>query len=123
MIERENEARKARFRAGGNGLDDDSYSFTVDPSGKSQMKKLLEVDGVDDAAGPKIKKDFFGRTIEDDLTQSAANRESAGHEQASSKEAMRRKHQPSKKVWVTYHEGYSNAVRKPISVEELLRSL
>lgn len=27
------------------------------------------------------------------------------------------------KVWITYHEGFSDAVRKPITVEELLRGL
>jgi len=27
------------------------------------------------------------------------------------------------KVWVTFHEGYSNAVRKPITIEELMRGL
>jgi chromosome transmission fidelity protein 18 len=27
------------------------------------------------------------------------------------------------KVWVSFHEGFSNAVRKPITIEELLRGL
>lgn len=27
------------------------------------------------------------------------------------------------KVWVSYHEGFSNAVRKPITIDELLRGL
>lgn len=27
------------------------------------------------------------------------------------------------KVWVSFHEGFSNAVRKPLTIEELLRGL
>ena len=26
-----------------------------------------------------------------------------------------------RKVWVSFHEGFSNAVRKPITLEELMR--
>ncbi len=54
------------------------------------------------------KKDFFGRAV----TQEALN-----------------KVPPSKtdkikvNAWIKYHEGYSNAVRKPLSIAELLREM
>lgn len=60
-----------------------------------------------------VKRDFFGRVLQepmlgdpDSVVTKAAKSEVTG---------------PS--VWVTYHEGYSNAVRKPITIAELMRGL
>lgn len=58
-----------------------------------------------------IKKDFFGRVIEAiPLFDIDGNGEK-----------MARKEE--RKVWVTFHEGMNNAVRKPISMGEFLRGL
>lgn len=69
----------------------------------------------------KLKRDFFGRVVaekkhdEQDLQsqeEGATKYKKAKMEQAE-----------NTRVWVTFHEGYSNAVRKPISLKELLGSV
>ena len=57
------------------------------------------------------KRDFFGRVI--------VNEESiTGTTKQSSKKAMATNDEG--RVWVTFHEGFSNAVRKPITLKELM---
>ena len=34
-----------------------------------------------------------------------------------------KKREEEHRVWVSFHEGFSNAVRKPISLEELMRGM
>jgi chromosome transmission fidelity protein 18 len=58
-----------------------------------------------------VKKDFFGRVVKQTVPGPDDKRERAGP----ITEANR--------VWVSFHEGYSNAVRRPITVEELMRGL
>jgi chromosome transmission fidelity protein 18 len=62
-------------------------------------------------AATLIKKDFFGRVIE--------AKPLAELDRNSEKRARREE----RKVWVTFHEGLNNAVRKPISLGEFLRGL
>ncbi|CAG8101773.1 unnamed protein product [Penicillium olsonii] len=62
-----------------------------------------------------IKRDFFGRVIEQPAPQPRdANSTEAWVDESS---------KAGRKVWVTFHEGFSNAVRKPISMGELLSGL
>jgi chromosome transmission fidelity protein 18 len=67
-----------------------------------------------------VKKDFFGRVIVErplgEVDGNAGGGGSGGRKKRKEegKEAM---------VWVTYHEGLNNAVRKPISLEEFLTGL
>ncbi|KAL1869245.1 Chromosome transmission fidelity protein 18 [Paecilomyces lecythidis] len=61
------------------------------------------------------KRDFFGRIIEDPVSDATRLKDS-GEPKKESKPMER-------KVWVTFHEGFSNAVRKPISMSELLTGL
>lgn len=63
-----------------------------------------------------VKRDFFGRIIQEPQQDSAAGDGAPQPAQSESSKAGR-------KVWVTYHDGYSNAVRKPISMGELLAGL
>ena len=58
------------------------------------------------------KRDFFGRIINDARPTSAGVMRPAT---AGSGKDERR-------VWVSFHEGYSNAVRKPITLKELMES-
>lgn len=62
-----------------------------------------------------VKKDFFGRVIEEPVRE-------AGHTD-STQQAEDETSKAGRKVWVTFHEGFSNAVRKPISMGELLAGL
>ena len=68
-----------------------------------------------------IKRDFFGRIIQTavrPLSESDGN--NADKRKACSNNVLGK---AETKVWVTYHEGMNNAVRKPITLDELLRGL
>ncbi|OQE80901.1 hypothetical protein PENNAL_c0043G09280 [Penicillium nalgiovense] len=62
-----------------------------------------------------VKRDFFGRLIEQPAPQPKDLNSADGWADESSK--------AGRKVWVTFHEGFSNAVRKPISMGELMAGL
>jgi len=57
----------------------------------------------------RVKRDFFGRIVKDEVNENKRRRTDSSN---------RLKSQPP--VWVKYHEGYSNAVRKPVVFLELL---
>lgn len=66
---------------------------------------------LDDKPAILVKRDFFGRVIEaKPLAELDGNSE-------------KRVRKEERKVWVTYHEGLNNAVRKPISLMEFMRGL
>ncbi|KAL8765153.1 MAG: hypothetical protein Q9209_007685 [Squamulea sp. 1 TL-2023] len=66
------------------------------------------------------KRDFFGNFIEDDgckLEKTNGRRPSTDpYDRASSEKG-------GGKIFVSFHEGYSNAVRKPITLDDLMRGL
>ncbi|KAG9230624.1 hypothetical protein BJ875DRAFT_408564 [Amylocarpus encephaloides] len=108
IIARENAARQARYRAGNlDGTVD--FAFTKSKGENDFLPEEREV-------GPR--KDFFGRTIKETPMPLG--------EIDGNAEVEKRKGKGGKddgKVWVSYHEGFSNAVRKPITIEELFRGL
>ncbi|KAJ6004734.1 Chromosome transmission fidelity protein 18 [Penicillium herquei] len=61
-----------------------------------------------------VKRDFFGRVIQEPVPDPQDSNNSNQMDESS---------KAGRKVWVTYHEGFSNAVRKPISMAELLTGL
>ncbi|RHZ65952.1 putative sister chromatid cohesion factor (Chl12) [Aspergillus thermomutatus] len=63
---------------------------------------------------PGIKRDFFGRIIKEPQPQPQSSDDSPVQNEAS---------KAGRKVWITYHDGFSNAVRKPISMNELMAGL
>ena len=64
-----------------------------------------------------VKRDFFGRIVEvKPLGELDANAVAETRERATKDVA-------GGKVWVTYHEGLNNAVRKPLSLQEFLGNL
>ncbi|KAK5045646.1 hypothetical protein LTR84_009015 [Exophiala bonariae] len=60
-----------------------------------------------------MKRDFFGRVVNDVRPMSAGKNTTNG--QPTRKEEGGR-------IWVSFHEGFSNAVRKPITLKELIDS-
>jgi chromosome transmission fidelity protein 18 len=106
LIEREAIARQARFQAG-NPLGHVEMLNTD----KIMNAKKLALDG-DAEDSTLIKRDFFGRIIE-----ARPLAEVTGNTQQAKKEGKERK------VWVTYHEGLNNAVRKPMSLQEFMKGL
>ncbi|KAK0658368.1 Chromosome transmission fidelity protein 18 [Lasiodiplodia hormozganensis] len=61
-----------------------------------------------------VKKDFFGRTIAEAVPLTPVEKE---------KRRKAREKAEEEDVWVSYHEGFSKAVRKPITLAELLGGL
>ena len=60
------------------------------------------------------KRDFFGRVIVNEESVTLQQRDSSRTAANGNDEG---------RVWVTYHEGFSNAVRKPITLRELMEGL
>ncbi|GKT59392.1 chromosome transmission fidelity protein 18 [Colletotrichum tofieldiae] len=103
---REAAARQARFKAGGPmGLEEVPVHDNKENILKEQAR-ILEA---------SVKRDFFGRIIPTlplgEVDGNAKRRKEQGHEKSDNK------------VWVTYHEGMNNAVRKPITLQEFLRGM
>lgn len=80
----------------------------------------------------EVKRDFFGRVIVEWKKDVSALGKKTGDAAAaagggSGNESKRKGRgdvagdEKDIKVWVTYHEGINNAVRKPISLEEFMR--
>lgn len=72
-----------------------------------------------DAAG--VKRDFFGRIVHNSESLPASKTSSNARQQGHKRKPSGQDH--DRKVWVTFHEGFSNAVRKPVSMAELLADL
>ncbi|KAF7546574.1 hypothetical protein G7Z17_g8340 [Cylindrodendrum hubeiense] len=104
---REALARQARFKAG-NPLGHDDHAF-VDKENATKNRALAKIAAAKDAT--LIKRDFFGRIIE------------ARPLAVQTEEQRARQEEKERKVWVTYHEGLNNAVRKPMSLGEFMRGL
>lgn len=64
------------------------------------------------AKDPTAKRDFFGRIINESRPTSAGKGAAADMAKVLGKDEGR--------IWVSFHEGFSNAVRKPITLKELL---
>ena len=62
---------------------------------------------------PEVKRDFFGRAIKETRPHSAGT---------GTKKVAEDESQDGGRIWVSFHEGFSNAVRKPITLNELLES-
>lgn len=110
---RETASRQARFRAGMGAaeiesLDRSNLLHDNDKENAGVKKNPLIVPTI-------IKKDFFGRVImEKPLHELDGSSGAQGNKAAE---------QAENKVWVTYHEGLNNAVRKPVTLEDFLRGL
>jgi chromosome transmission fidelity protein 18 len=64
------------------------------------------------AKAPLTKRDFFGRIVNDVRPRSKGN----------GAIDLTKVGKDDKRVWVSFHEGFSNAVRKPITLKELMDS-
>lgn len=106
QMRRQEKARQARYLAG-NPSGEDHECDGVLP-GKVGSKGAE--DGKSRVAG--VKRDFFGRVLGE------------GEEGTTRKKRKGMKGMVEEnKVWVSFHEGFSNAVRKPITLEELMIGL
>ncbi len=83
---------------------------------------VVEKSADDEEAGPSkavpvtaVKRDFFGRPIKPAIAGSA--------DETRRKIKSQNAEDAEKRVWLTYHEGFSNAVRKPLTLAELMKDL
>ncbi|TKA30123.1 hypothetical protein B0A50_02842 [Salinomyces thailandicus] len=97
-------ARLARFRG-------EAGEAPVEAMVKGSVMGDVEVGR---AAKVAVKRDFFGRPVAVPV-EGQQPREERGRKGEEGKEEGR--------VWVTFHEGFSNAVRKPITLAELMKDL
>ncbi|OAA69000.1 ATPase, AAA-type, core [Cordyceps fumosorosea ARSEF 2679] len=113
LAQRENRARQARYQAGG-GDSSVAAAAAAETAARLHPHDDKENEGGygDKQQGVAVKRDFFGRVVQVlPLTQPGGRSSTAP---VSGKK---------RKVWVTYHEGLNNAVRKPISLAEFLKPL
>ncbi|KAL8720001.1 MAG: hypothetical protein Q9225_003072 [Loekoesia sp. 1 TL-2023] len=105
-------ASAGQVRLGAGGTIDQAADSSKNSSGDTSANQRGSATGV--------KRDFFGRIIEE---------KPVGDQQARERgeEGCSKNPNPSKegkgKVFVSFHEGYSNAVRKPITLVDLMRDL
>lgn len=109
ILLRESSARQARFQAGAG-----SSSSTPLPlaASVSLARDKENVGGRANKAASMVKRDFFGRIVQVQPLMEVDSNSASG-----------RARKEDNKVWVTFHEGLNNAVRKPISLTEFLRAL
>ncbi|CAK7225038.1 Chromosome transmission fidelity protein 18 [Sporothrix curviconia] len=134
LAARDNAARQARFHAGaasaasallpGDADKENNDRRHMDKTGRLKRKSAAADLDLDEPAA--VKRDFFGRILApsepsarlDNAHDSAqANGDGNGGADGDDSRA------DAQRVWVTFHEGLNNAVRKPISVDEFLRGL
>ncbi|KAI0914796.1 hypothetical protein F4823DRAFT_192379 [Ustulina deusta] len=108
---RENAARQARYKAGNPHASED-YIFDDKENATAGKENVLPT--------VPVKKDFFGRVIQAAVRPLS---ESDGNSADKSKTSGNALGKTETKIWVTYHEGMNNAVRKPITLDELLGGL
>ncbi|QIX01250.1 hypothetical protein AMS68_006767 [Peltaster fructicola] len=102
-LERAEVARLARYNAGMTGEPVDLASLDTGRHKDSEPTKKV-----------KIVRDFFGRPVATDAARPATKATS---------ERSRRADNDKDRVWITYHEGFSNAVRKPLTLADLLKDM
>ncbi len=109
LLRQRADARQARHQARG-GLGSEADLRIEDKGNASAKQDEVRLEHV------AVKRDFFGRIV--DLALPMAK----GHSRPSESDESQNSQSDEKvNVWVSYHEGFSNAVRKPITLDELMR--
>ena len=107
---RDHEARAARMQTPG-GVADAHETHNSD-----QDKNNLAAVVATTSSSTALKRDFFGRSVASLASSSlTASADHAG--------PVRGAPQSEGRIWVTYHEGFSNAVKKPITMKELMEGM
>lgn len=82
------------------------------------VERLGATAGVLSKKAKKVKRDFFGRLVVEVAGDNTEREEGRGGDRK-----RRKVHEQKDDVWISFHEGFSNAVRKGIGLEELLAGL
>lgn len=114
------EMRQARYTKGaGSGIPAGSPSSSVVVDELPADKTLI----TSAPTSLKPRRDFFGRiiTIQQQQQDDGVIRKSDGETEIKGGMITKGKCDVNNQVWVKFNEGFSNAVRKPITIEELMR--
>ena len=84
------------------------------PTAKQYPAKNPTVDPLAKVRSVGVKRDFFGRVIVNEARVPTKEEVKA---------QSRRDAVEGNRIWVTYNEGFSNAVRKPIKLADVMRGL
>lgn len=137
------EAQRIRL-ARSSGPNTSSIHDSASTTAASELNAETQPENAQDAANPvkKLKKDFFGRIIADTNLNRGPDAASTNNPTTSKNQAYSssgsgklpsssastskvptpatRINNPQGRIWVNFNEGFSNAVRKPITLKELL---
>ena len=89
---------------------------TTSPASKPQMQIKLSTPTAK-SLKPVVLRDFFGRIIK---SPTNAEEEESGAKMGKPEKEKKKTDPNSDSIWFCFKEGYSNAVRKPIKIRELL---
>lgn len=115
IIRQQADARQARYKAG-NPLGD-----TADLEGTLKIDPVVSTESRKSKA-QGTKRDFFGRIIVNEAQWNKQEGDECGDDSAKKRKPVPGEAEENR-VWVSFHEGFSNAVRKPITLDELMRGL
>ncbi|KAI9671631.1 MAG: hypothetical protein M1831_003159 [Alyxoria varia] len=73
--------------------------------------------------GKVVKRDFFGRPVSSGREGRNSSGPSSSSAHVAGQDQSGSLNRASGRVWMSYHEGYSNAVKKPITMKELMEGL
>ena len=107
LVRQDTDARQARYKAGS-----DLEQEPNEPHDRTSAKGPTAHGSSKPTA---VKRDFFGRVLED-VRPTSREGPDVSTQAGNVTEGLE-----DRKVWVSFHEGFSNAVRKPITLEELMR--
>ena len=110
---------EARARRSGGVVAGTSAARGDDNAGEKE--KALE--GAKKKAARAVKRDFFGRVIVAATASGDAVAAGASEAEKGKGDDDEKKGNGKPRVWATFNEGYSNAVRKPITMRELMEGL
>ena len=110
LLRKNADVRQARFRAGGT----EEVDGLIQPEDTGKVQAPLADAKAKSAA---VKRDFFGRVLSEPLPVSGNGQDAGagGGQKSASRRGIE-----ERKVWISFHEGFSNAVRKPITLKELM---
>ncbi|KAL8904578.1 MAG: hypothetical protein Q9207_003168 [Kuettlingeria erythrocarpa] len=111
LVSQRANAGQARLAAGGS-FDPAAHAFMNSRNEDAQSKENGPVTAT--------KRDFFGRVVE--TYQNDTNDGKEKHQKGCPKD-VRGGTESRGRVFVSFHEGYSNAVRKPITLDDLMSGL
>lgn len=137
ILVRENKTRQARYHAGSENLSSsrpgssDGTHVPAAPDHQQQQPNherimttgRLKAHVMQDDQPVAQKRDFFGRAVLDGGGQSGEGGNGAKRHMRNGSGGGGKRVKDDDKVWVSFHEGFSNAVRRPVRVEDILRGL